>query len=73
MKLEQVIREAKALTVNERAFLAHRLISSLEPQQDEGVDEVWMALAEQRIDEIEAGKVEPVSWHDIKSRLKAAA
>lgn len=70
MKLEQVIEETKVLSANDRALLAHCLISSLETQHDEGVDAAWSALAEQRIDELEAGKVQAVSWDEIKNQLK---
>ena len=70
MNLEQVIQEAKELSANERALLAHCLISSLEAQQDEGVDAAGASLAERRIDELEAGKVQALSWEEIKGQLK---
>jgi len=73
MKLEQVIEQTKALSANERALLAHCLISSLETQHEEGVDAAWSALAEQRIDELESGKVQAVSWDEIKNQLKDPA
>ncbi|WP_048306804.1 addiction module protein [Halomonas sp. PR-M31] len=70
MKLKQVIEEAKFLSANDRALLAHCLISSLETQHEEDVDAAWSSLAEQRIDELEAGEVQAVSWDEIKSQLK---
>lgn len=58
MRLEQVIQETKRLSANDRAMLAHCLISSLETQHDEGVDTAWSAHAEKRVDEIETGEVQ---------------
>lgn len=70
MRLEQAIQETKRLSANDRALLAHCLISSLETQHDEGVDTAWSALAEKRVDEIETGEVQAVSWKEIKDQLK---
>lgn len=70
MRLEQVIQETKGLSANDRALLAHCLISSLETQHDEGVDAAWSSLAEQRVDEIETGEVQTVSWREIKDQLE---
>ena len=50
--------------------MAHCLISSLETKQDEGVDQAWADLAEKRYEELISGKVEPVSWEDIKKDVK---
>ena len=70
MRLEQVIQETKGLSANDRALLAHLLISSLETQHDEGVDAAWLSLAEHRLDELETGKVQGVTWEEIKGQLK---
>lgn len=70
MSLEQDIQETKGLSVNDRALLAHWLISSLETQHDEGVDASWLSLAEQRLDELETGKVQGMSWEEIRGQLK---
>lgn len=73
MTLEKVIQQTKRLSANDRALLAHCLISSLEIQHDDGVDVAWSSLAEQRIDELEAGTVEGVSWEEIKGQLKRSS
>lgn len=69
--LKQVIKDATALSADDKAMVAHCLISSLETRQDSGVDEAWADLAEQRFEELESGKVKPVSWHDIKTAVVA--
>lgn len=69
-RLDQVIEKTKEFSANERATLARCLISSLEQQHDEDVDAAWADLADRRTEEIESGKVEAISWDDIKNRLK---
>lgn len=70
MNISQVLENAKQLNVNERALVAHCLISSLEIRQDEGVEQAWAELAEKRYQELVSGKVESVSWSDIKKEVK---
>lgn len=70
MRLERVIQETKRLSANDRALLDHWLISSLETQHDERVDAAWLSLAEQRLYELETGKVQRVSWEEIRGQLK---
>jgi putative addiction module component (TIGR02574 family) len=70
MSIKQVIEKSKHLNPKERALVAHCLISSLETRQDEGVDQAWADLAEKRYEELISGKVEPISWEDIKKDVK---
>ncbi|PPK74022.1 putative addiction module component [Methylobacter tundripaludum] len=70
MNINQVLENAKHLNINERALVAHCLISSLETRQDEGVEQAWAELAELRYQELVSGKVESVSWDDIKKDVK---
>jgi len=70
MSIKQVIDKTKDLSLRERALVVRCLISSLETRQDEGVDQAWAELAEKRYEELVSGKVEPVSWEDIKKDVK---
>ncbi len=70
MSIKQVIDKTKNLSLRERALVAHCLISSLETKQDVGVDQAWADLAEKRYEELVSGKVEPVSWEEIKKDVK---
>lgn len=45
-KLEQILEETKELTANERAALAHCLISNLENRHDEDVDAAWASIVD---------------------------
>ncbi len=68
--INQVIEEVKHLNAHERALVAHCLISSLETEQDEGVDLAWAELAEKRYAEMLSGKIKSVSWEDIKKEVQ---
>ena len=70
-KIKQVLENIKDMSLQERAVLAHCLISSLDQTQDDGVDEAWADLAEKRFAQIESGAVKPISWQQIKSEIKA--
>jgi hypothetical protein len=63
------MEEVKFLNADEKALVAHCLISSLETDPDEAVDLAWAELAEKRYAELVSGKVAPVSWEDIKRRI----
>ncbi len=70
VEFKQLIENIRELSPGERALLAHCLISSLESEQDEGVDEAWKVLAEKRALELETGAVKGVSWEEIKKNVK---
>ena len=69
-KMKQIIEEIKELSAQERALIAHCLISSLENKQDEDVENLWGELAEKRLNEIETGTVQAKSWSEIRKRIR---
>ncbi len=69
-KTEYILKEALNMSPEERSIVAHCLITSLDEQESINVDNEWISLAERRLSEIESGKVEPVSWEDIKNKIK---
>jgi len=69
--IKQVIENIKKLSADEKALIAHCLISSLETRQDENVEEAWADLAEKRYAELVSGSVKPVSWDEIKNEIKS--
>ena len=70
MNVQQAIESTKCLNVKEKATLSHCLISSLETKQDEGVEQAWGELADKRFSDLITGKVEPVSWNDLKKEIQ---
>jgi putative addiction module component (TIGR02574 family) len=70
-RIKQVIENIKKLSADEKALVAHCLISSLETRQDENVEEAWADLAEKRYAELVSGSVKPVSWEEMKNEIKS--
>lgn len=58
--LGKVEQEALSLTREERAFLADRLLSSLGNAALSDVDSAWVAEAERRYSEYQAGTRKPI-------------
>ena len=67
---KQVVENIEKLSSDEKALVAHCLISSLEVKRDDSVDQAWGKLARQRFAELESGDVKGVSWNEIKSKIK---
>ena len=69
------VAEVLALPAPDRAYLAHQLIASLDPQQDADAEAKWHEVIDRRSREIEEGKVacRPVDEvvQDIRAKLNA--
>ena len=69
MKTQDLIAEAMALPVEERARVADTLLRSLNPPDPEK-DAQWAAVAKRRLDEIRSGKVQPVDGDQVVERIQ---
>ena len=69
-EVKKVFHSVLSLTPNERAFLAHLLIHSLEQASSENNEEQWLELAEKRFLELKSGQVKGVSWDAIKKSVR---
>lgn len=67
--LEHVFKEVSHLSLQEKAFVAHCLIASLDSEQEDNFDALWADLAEKRFSELVSGKIKAVSWDEIKQGL----
>lgn len=65
----QVIQNISELSSDEKALVAHCLISSLESKHDDNVDQAWDELVQKRLIELESGVVKGVSWDNIKKEV----
>jgi putative addiction module component (TIGR02574 family) len=63
--IEQLERDLLKLPKQERAFLADRLLSSLDEEVLNEVDAAWIAEAERRFEEYKSGKRQVVSAQDV--------
>ncbi len=70
MKREEVFRQVLELPVVDRAELAQRLVSSLEPGPEPGVEAAWQAEVPRRLREIRSGAVQTVPWEAFRERLR---
>ena len=66
---EELYRKALELEERERAALAARLIESLDTEFEEGVEAAWLAEVERRMEERDSGKVQSISWDEVRARL----
>lgn len=69
MNAKQLIDEAVSLPVEERALVADSLLKSFSLSSAD-IDEQWLAVARNRLKEMRAGDVKPVSGEDVFSRIR---
>jgi len=67
----KVAREALRLKPRDRASLVHRLLESLEPEAEEGVEEAWEREIARRVREIETGKAKMIPWSEVRRKMIA--
>lgn len=67
---ERVIDEIEELSQEEKALVAHRLLESLDTQQDQGPEQAWKDLSDQRLQSINSGNVKGISWNEVKQQIK---
>ncbi|MBL1262404.1 addiction module protein [Candidatus Methylomicrobium oryzae] len=70
MKTKELIAEAVSLPVEERALLVDCLLSSLNtPEQ--GVDENWVTVAKNRLQELKSGEIKAISSEEVFKKIAA--
>ncbi len=69
--LEELKTTLSGLPMSTRAELAHYLLQTLEPVE-EGAAAEWLALAEQRMAEVRAGRVAGIPAKQVLESLRGA-
>lgn len=69
MNAKQLIDEAVSLPVEERALVVDSLLKSFSLSSAD-IDGQWLAVARNRLKEMKAGDVKPVSGEDVFSRIR---
>jgi putative addiction module component (TIGR02574 family) len=69
MNTKELISEAVALSVEERALIVDSLLRSLD-QPESDMDKIWAGLANQRLTEMRSGKVKPVPGDEVFERIR---
>ena len=54
---DEIVADAMKLPLRERVKLAQRLVSSLDEESEAGVEALWEAEAERRLEELRTDKV----------------
>ena len=67
--VDEILEDALALPAEARAAIAGSLISSLDDESDQQVEELWSAEVAQRIVELDSGRVQLVLWTEVRRRL----
>ncbi len=61
----QVLKEALSLSPAERAEIAERLLSRLDPPSQEGIDALWGKEAEERLDAFDRGEIKAIPAKEV--------
>jgi putative addiction module component (TIGR02574 family) len=69
-KVENLLKQAMEMSEPDRALLAERLLSSLDPQIDPDWEQAWDAEIARRLEEIESGKVKLIPWETVRARIR---
>ena len=67
---EQVLKEALALSSQERARLVEQLLATFQTPPDPHIDELWAREAEDRLDAYDRGELKAVPAEEVFSRIK---
>ena len=69
--VSELLKKALALPAEARAALASSLLESLDDEVDASVEEEWNKEIARRIEELDSGKVKPVSWETARQQISA--
>lgn len=69
--ISDLLKQALALPPEARAALAGSLLDSLEDNVELSVEEEWSKEIARRIEEIDSGKVKPISWESARREIAA--
>ena len=67
---EDVLHDAMALPLGERAELAVELLASLDGEPEEDVEAAWAAEIAARVERIRRGEAEGRRWDDVRADLE---
>lgn len=67
---ESLYQEALKLPEDERFLLANRLLETVEGEREPGYEEAWAAEISRRIEEVENGTAETLSWEEVRAKLR---
>src|SRR5215211_2883408 len=69
--LDELQKQARMLTPQEKASLAHILIQELDPAADSDVEQLWIAESQRRYAAYLRGELKSVSGEDVMLRARS--
>lgn len=66
---QSLLEDVLALPQAARSEIAGRLLESLEPATEFGVEEAWRKEVAARVTSLDAGEVETIPWEEVRNRL----
>lgn len=69
MNTKELIEEISSLPVEDRVLVADSILRTLNPPEKE-IDQKWAEVAKTRLDELQSGKVEPISGEDVFENIR---
>ena len=66
---KDIIREASALPVEERALVIDSLLRTLTPPDPE-VERAWAEVARRRLDDLRSGRVKPIPGDRVFAKIR---
>ena len=70
--MEQLAKQAMTLPTESRALLADLLVESLDAEELGWIDQMWIAEAKRRRDEVRAGRVEAIPGEKALRKVRDA-
>ena len=68
--VEKLVEQAMTLPSESRARLADLLVESLDADELGRIDQLWVAEAKRRRDEVRSGKVEPIPGDEALRKVR---
>ena len=68
--LDELEKQSRLLTAQEKATLARILIEGLDPSQDSDVEQVWVAEAQRRYQAYLRGEIETHDGDEVMTRAR---
>ena len=65
----ELFKRASDLPESDRATLAGLLIESLDSEHESDVESAWFSEIERRVQELDAGGIKTVPWHNVRAKL----
>jgi len=65
----ELFEDAMRLEPGERATLLRLLVDSLDAESEEGAEDAWQTEVARRIEQLDSGQVQVVSWEELRARL----